>query len=524
MGRIRISSADVFPNTTINTFFTTDEGTLEYYGNSFNLSSARNVYNLEVNMSAGQTLTLMGTPYNLDGNLTIKQGSFRINNNASTVQKILTIQKDITVKPGASFTVGTGNTLNGSIDETATGAMQFFLAHNIVNCYGNLTNNGTIRFTNQAAPVYNAFTSTGAATLFMKGSSDNSLTCNGTTDLYNLVIDKGNDKTNKLTLYSAAVGNFRIFGPNGLYDYATGGGFTQENPELRKPLWIRNGTLELTGYIYIPSLTEGGGDYYIPANGALWLNGASVTVSNTDRTNPGVSVGGIQGTGVDVSNGGAQSFSIFGNLQVSKGLFTTGSHGIVLWYQPNIFGGILIEGGQCDLNGIRTANGNTSGKFSFRQTGGLIRFLGDNGNETMESYASLCLRGTDCSFSVSGGTMEFYDGQDGANNAGTSTGGIIRIESSPSNIDITGGTVKIINTVAGSNNFTVYSSAPFYNLELTGAAATSLSTTFNSAVSVLNNLTINDYSTLDVTTNNNNLTIGGNFTLGKYRRDQQCSL
>ena len=86
------------------------------------------------------------------------------------------------------------------------------------------------------------------------------------------------DTINKLTLYSSAIGNFRLFGPNGLYDYATGGGFTQENPELRKPLWIRNGTLELTGYIFIPSLTEGGGDYYIPSNGALWLNGASVTV------------------------------------------------------------------------------------------------------------------------------------------------------------------------------------------------------------------------------------------------------
>jgi hypothetical protein len=514
MGRIRISNADVFPASTTNTFFTSDQGTVEYYGNSFALSTGRNIYNLEINMSTGQTLTLMATPYNVAGNLTVKQGTFRINDNASTVQKILTILKDITVKSGAFFTVGQGNTLNGTIDETATGAMQFFLAHNSVNCYGDLTNNGTIRFTNQAAPVYNAFTSTGAVSLFMKGASDNTITCNGTTDLYNLVIDKGNDQSYKLTIYSSAIANFRLYGPDGLYDYATGGGFTQENPELRKPLWIKNGTLELTGSLFIPSLTESGGDYYIPANSLLWINGADVTVWNTDRTNPGASVGGIQGTGVDASNGGSQSFSVFGNLRVTKGFFSTKSHGIVLWYQPTVFGGILVEGGQCDINGIRTANGNTAGKFSFSQTGGLIRFLGDNGNENMENYASLCLRGTDCSFSMSGGTMEFYDGQTGANNAVTSTGGIIRIESSPSNIDVTGGTVKIIRNVAGGDNYTIYTSAPFYNLELSATITTTLTTNINSAITILNNLTINDYSTLDATTGNNNVSVGANFILG----------
>ena len=132
----------------------------------------------------------------------------------------------------------------------------------------------------------------------------------------------------------------------------------------------------------------------------------------------------------------------------------------------------MVEGGQCDINGIRTANGNTAGKFSFTQTGGLIRFLGDNGNEKMENYASLCLRGTDCSFSVSGGTMEFYDGQSGVNDAVTSTGGIIRIESNPANIDVTGGTIKIITQCCSmADNYTIYTTAPFYNLELTGSSA-----------------------------------------------------
>ena len=399
---------------------------------------ARTIYNLEVSMTAGQTLTFMATPYTISGNLTVKSGIFRINDNAATTPQYITVLKDITVNSGASFTVGTGNTLNGPVDENGTGSLQYYLAYHAVYCYGDFTNNGTVAFTNQAAPVYNAFSTTGAVSLFFKGSSDNTFTCDGTTNLYNLVIDKGSDKSYTLTVYSTGEANFRLYGRINQGLGSTGGSFTTENPELRKALWIRNGTLKLTGSLYIPSLTEGG-DYYIPSNGALWINGANVSVYTTERTDPGASVGGVQGTGADVSNGGAQSFSIYGDLKVSNGFLTTASHGIVLWYQATTFGQVLVEGGQCDLPGIRTANGNTAGKFSFIQTGGLIRFLGSYGREILENYASLCIRGTDCAYNVTGGTMEFYDGQTGANDAGTVTGGLIRIETDPSNISVTGG-------------------------------------------------------------------------------------
>lgn len=517
-GRIRITNADIFPTTTTNTFFTTDEGIVEYYGNSFNLTTPHNIFHMEVNMTAGQTLTLLTTPYNIAGNLTIKRGTFRINDNSSTTKIRLTVQKDITVASGASFTVGTADMLDGS--QTGTGALQYYLVYHSIDCNGNFTNNGTVRFTNQAAPVYDAFTNTGAVSLFMKGGSNNTFTCNGTTDLYNLIIDKGSDKSYILTLYASNDAYFRLFGQN-IYTYSPIAlPFTQENPELRKALWIRNGTLELTGYLTIPTLNEsdgatGGGpngDFYIPANAALWINGNNVSLRSTARTNAETLVGGIQGTGVRTTNDGHQSFSIYGDLRVSKGFFSTVSHGIVLWYQATTFGSIFVEGGECDLPGIRTATGSTTGKFAFTQTGGLIKFFGDNGNEVLENYASLCIRGTDPTFIMTGGTMEFYDGQAGADNAGTANGGIIRIETNPTNIDVSGGTINIIRNNAGSDNFTIYTTAPFYNLNLTGAAATTLTTNINSAITVKNNLIINDYSTL--ASNNNNVTIGGNFTLG----------
>jgi hypothetical protein len=514
-GKIRISTADNIPSYSTNTLFTTDEGTVEYYGNSFTLTTTRTIYNLEVSMNTGEVLSFKATPYTVSGNLTIKSGTFRINDNlvGSTTPQYLTVIKDIIVKSGASFTVGTGNTLNGTVDETATGLLQFYLAYNAIYCYGNFTNDGTVSFTNQSTPVYNDFNTTGGVSLFFNGASNKTFTCNGTTNLYNLIIDKGSDQSYTLSVYSTNVANFRLFGRTDYNMGSTSGSFTTENPELRKSLWIKNGTLELTGTLTIPSLTEGGSDYYLPSNGALWLNGANVNIYTTETTDPGRNVGGVQGTGANTSlTTGSQSFSVYGNLKVSNGYLTTGSHGIVLWYQASTFGQILVEGGQCDLPGIRTAAGSTSGKFSFVQTGGLIKFLGSYGIEALENYASLCIRGTDCSYAVSGGSMEFFDGQTGANDAGTSTGGIIRIETDLSNVNVTGGSTTIIRNNTNYDNQIIYTTAPFYNLTLTGSATSALTTDINTSITVLNDLTINDNSTLDC--NNNNVTIGGDFTLG----------
>jgi hypothetical protein len=531
-GRIRISNADNFPETSPgeNTFFTIDKGTLEYYGNSFSLVTARDIYNLDINMISSDTLTLLATPYNISGNLTIQSGTFKINDNSSTTKLRLTVLKNILVKNGASFTVGTADMLDGTqgtvnmrinLPQIGTGALQYYLVYHSVECYGDFINNGKVRFTNQAAPVYNAFTTTGAVSLFMKGASNNSFTCNGTTDLYNLIVDKGTDRSYVLTLYASNQANFRLYGLNSSYAYDRTfvGGFSLENPELRKALWIRNGTLELTGYVFIPSLTEAYdyGDYFIPSNGGLWINGDNVIVWSTDRTEPGADVGGVRGIGVNTLASGSQSFSIFGDLKVSKGYFSSKSHGVVLWYQSGLFGNVIVEGGVMEIPGIRTADDRASGNFSFHQSGGLIQFRGNNGNEYLEYAASLCIRGGDCAFTMTGGTMEFYDGQNiSVHNADNPSGGIIRIETNPANISVTGGKIKVIRNSAGADDFRIYSTAPFYNLEFSGTSAYNLTATLNSPITVIDSLTINDYATLDVTdtTANNNVTIGGNLTIG----------
>ena len=101
-------------------------------------------------------------------------------------------------------------------------------------------------------PYILLFPMNGAATVYFTGASDNTLTCNNTTDFYNLVIDKGTDQTFSLSVNSAGYYNFRLFGAN-----ISGGENAGDNPIIKKALWIRNGTLRLYGQVVIPSLSEG---------------------------------------------------------------------------------------------------------------------------------------------------------------------------------------------------------------------------------------------------------------------------
>ncbi len=80
-----------------------------------------------------------------------------------------------------------------------------------------------------------------------------------------------------LTVNSTNTSYFRLYGPTNLEADATK--FYSQNA-----LSIQNGTLQLTGSINIPNLTvsynsAGSGFFPIPISGALWLNGASVTVN-----------------------------------------------------------------------------------------------------------------------------------------------------------------------------------------------------------------------------------------------------
>jgi hypothetical protein len=113
------------------------------------------------------------------------------------------------------------------------------------------------------------------------GLTSKTLTCNGPTDFYRLILDKGTGQQALLTVNSTAASNLRLYGPNNLTSAPIPNVATTASLNA---LRIVNGTLELTGTLTIPRLTSDGGmpgnNYLcIPQNGGLWINSPNVTIT-----------------------------------------------------------------------------------------------------------------------------------------------------------------------------------------------------------------------------------------------------
>ncbi len=552
-GTLKLASVN-FPVATINTFVDAGGGTTEYNNTSdFNLPAAQTTYNnLTINAS-GITATQLNN-ITLNGNLHVKQGTYRINDNTAA-RRQLTIFENVTVDNGSFITIGTGVTNSTTNPLGIGGGTAPFInyydaqSHRVV-IYGDFTNNGIVRFTNLNYPVYNAFpptvvgATTGMATVYFRGATNNTLTCNGTTNFYNLVLDKGIDQTFSLTVYSSAYPNFRLFGAN-----IAGGDGGGNNPNLKKALWIRTGTLVLRGLSIIPSLSEGtcaaeppltvdpNSDFYIPANGALILDGADVVVLSTAddyrEVNVAYGVAAPSNAAVGIGLSGCSSFSIYGKIQINNGYFSTReSGGFITWDVAS--GQFELNGGQVDAKQFRAAGG-ASGLASFTQTGGTL-YLRGRFQRTPTQYTSvndlkdfsaatlntnriaaalngnngtLNLNAPENVFIMSGGTLRIYDvcGTGGGQN------GAFEVFSSTANINVTGGTVEIIPTTGSGTDATTYlveSNAPVNNFIVNRVSGTSPVQLITYPLYVLKNITLQSGV---FNANNLDVTIGGNFTI-----------
>jgi len=544
-GTLKLSSAN-FPTVTNNTFVTTDGGTTEYNTiGAFDLPAAQTTYyNLTIN-NAGEIARQVNNLV-LNGNLYIKNGTFQIND-ASAIRRQLTIKGNVTVDNTAALTVGSGNTVSGA-DSPLTvsdGGIAPFLnyyineTHSVI-VQGNFTNNGSVKFTNQTSPKYDAFTNTGAASVYFQGNSNNLLNCNGTTDFYNLVVDKGTDQTFKLTVYSNAYSNFRLFGAN----IARSANSTLANPDVKKALWVRNGTLVLQGLIAIPSLSEGTttsgtatSHYYIPENGAIVLDGTGVivlvTADDFSEIQAAYNLSGGSNALYGINNGlnSISGISILGKLQINNGyLSTRESAGIQ--YLNNASGQLIINGGILDTKQIDDASGSNAGLLTYFQSGGSAIFRGrfqnaisytvpdDLSNPTINSTRAA--NGIDGSagvgtfhlntnlangFIMSGGNISIYDV------CGTTTTSYAAFIGCPaSNINVTGGTVNIIPT-AGSGtdaDYLINSVAPFANLMVNRTSGSSKVILNSNPLLLLQNLTL---LSGDFDANLQDVKVGGDFTI-----------
>ncbi|MCJ7448505.1 MAG: hypothetical protein MUO72_12520 [Bacteroidales bacterium] len=538
-GTIKLASVN-FPATVVNTFIDAGGGTTEYYNaGNFTISVTQTAYNnLTINTSGFVATQLINLT--LNGNLYIKSGTFQINDNISSTKLTLTVNGNVTVDNSAFIAVGNGvtNTAIGGTGGTAP-FLNYYLNFHTVIIKGDFTNNGTVKFTNLPYPIYNAFPPTtpdatsGAASVYFQGASDNILNCNGITNFYNLILDKGIDQTFKLTINSTDYSNFRLYGANIL---ATDGAETS-NPNLRKALWIRNGTLILKGFIIIPSLSEGiagTSDYYIPSNGALIVDGGDVVVlSSADdyrEINTAYTVAAPDNATIGVTSGGVSALDIFGKLQINNGYLSTRESGGIITSSV-ASGQFVINDGIIDAKQFLSSTGSAS----YTQTGGLLILRGRfqrtpvayttvadltdissatlnttrSINGTNPAFGTFNLENTGNIYTVSGGTIQIYD----VTGTGAGEQEAFDVKSSAANINVTGGTLEIIpvtgSGLADAVNYSLFINAPVGNLVINRSSSTSV-------VRISTPMVVqNDFSLTsgDFLANNFNLTIGGDFTI-----------
>jgi hypothetical protein len=498
-GRVLLA-ADNFPSGDATHFYTEGqgEGTVEFYGGSYDLSIAREFYDVEVILDdPANTITLLND-YDINGNLTITTGEVQINDATDDQIINLTVDGDVLVEANGKISVGTGNpyaiagyTIGGGVLPAEYHSMfhQF-------NMSGNFTNMGTVRLHNLDAPMYDSLAINGAVTVRFQGASNAEVNLYKTTDFYNLIIDKGTDKTYKVNIYSDNIAYFRLFGANSV-GRSEAGSYTAEDPQIRKALFIHHGTLQLRGNVYIPTLSEGNdvggnGDYAVGKNARLWMDGSNVTVYSTasevDQITGFTSGDANQAQGFR-ANSSNQAMSIYGEFKITDGYFgTRNSAGFIFWAAGNPQ--VKIEGGTCYVAQMRSAGGG-SGIASYSQTGGTVIAFGNSPGygEYTGAYPLFGLESTDAVFQMSGGEIIIQDDDGDADPE-------FYVISSVGNYQVTGGTVTF--DLPNGRTAQIQATTNLWDLDLTNSSSTGNITVEQLVeLTVMGDLNLNNYTTLN---------------------------
>lgn len=520
-GTLRISGIGL-PTGTYTAFVAASTGgTIEYYNATGTLPVSQTVYNnLKLTNSTSSNIVFTETNnLTINGNFNISASgsgtvTWQINDNSNT-QRTVAVSGDLTVSSNGKIVVGTGNSSSTT-------------PHSIT-LYGNFTNNGVVQFfdptsapftsSNTSSTVLTSALKGNAATVTFSGNNNAMATCNGQTDFYRFVVNKGTGQQAIVTLTSSSTSNMRLYGPANLFSTgSTSTGYSN------CALSIINGTLQLTGSINIPTLIENGSAglgsdlFTIPQTAALWLNSPNVSVTLTTN---------VTGNNED------QRLLANGLFRASNGSTFIGgySRGI----GSAVGGSVIIEGSGTTVSIWQyrpIATG--TGIFTFQQSGGTLNVgtTGYNGTPATtgpddgpssytSQYARFSLGNTSSSFQMSGGTINIGSPTPGASGFGALAGGL-DIQSLPANYNVTGGTINmyipqdatVSPPTTGSRNFTIYSTAPLYNVNIYRVGTTAAYTAvLNGPLTVLNNLTLITGNSPTLSCGGNSLTIGGDFNI-----------
>ena len=485
-GMLRLQTNN-FPTGDFSEFVSATGGTVEYYNFGTNQRFEQYTYNnLIVNFSNTNRIVTVYDNMTINGNLTVASGVFRIHDNTAGAARTINVFGSVTVNNNGRITVGTRN-----------------LNHRFV-VKGDFTNNGVVRFTNQAAPDYTGTPNNGRAdAVFNNTSANQSIICNGQTDFYRIEIDKGIDQTYVLNIDATDPVNFRLFGRND--QDQTGTAPNIANP---KALGLLAGTLRIGENIIIPSLSYDN-VFLVDEDAKLWFDGANVTYSDDGTPALGTALilyGGFYVSGNTVFNDNSRQGILFR---------TTAS--------------ILIEEGIINTVQVRPSYQGHEHRGSFTMNGGELTVRGDlPGGFTapgLAIYAPFMFPYPDNTFAMSGGVINILTSNPLTGYVGEHFSFIIG--ANPENISITGGTFNI--TVPNNRNAYFTSTAPIWDLNITsnssnyraspenyngyGDATSSLPSTEAQPIVVINNLTLNNSARLTSGSNNVDVIVYGDFTI-----------
>jgi hypothetical protein len=335
------------------------------------------------------------------------------------------------------------------------------------------------------------------------GESDVRFECRNTTNISQLVVDKGVDWTYRVTL--EVYTDEANFGLLGRANYTSAAGFARNhdypaNPaQLYKPLWLKAGTLELTGFAKIYSLAEapaskqeGCDCAYIPAAGCLHLNGDNVFVQTSCKSTTSAWTDIIPA----------------GKLIVEAGRLDGGKSSGITFVGTSF---VEIKGGTVRMSEFRPSEYATNGLTQYVQSGGDVTF--DGAGDIKNGLPIFFMPEASYTFKMTDGTLE----------VGSSMNGAFVVKSNPENGKITGGTITINTGTAWKDGkdvsigeYLIATELPLYNLVLKNDQKNGLASN-KYAKHYIDNLIgvkyLNNKYTVNIiasTTIQNDLTIEGN--------------
>jgi fibronectin-binding autotransporter adhesin len=471
-GKLRVAGAPYFP-TGINNFTTTTGSTVEYYdwtADAVLPTGPVTYYNLTLTHTLGTTRIMK-----FGSAATTVNGNFIMSCSGTALKfqigDVTGTARSLTFN--GDVTIGTNCTMNVLAGTTVTHTMT---------CAGNFTNNGTLNLQNNAN--YST-TVTNTCTITFTGAANSTLAlgASSTTSFAAFKVNKGIDQT-----YILSVTSLVASAP-----------FNGYEATHNTTIYLATGTLKLGANITAQLNDNSATNYDISTNqdnnAGLWIDGAVVT----DQW----------------------CISVYGKLTISAGSLSVTGGGSQNLLVTRASGNILVTGGTLNVDQLRPSGGPV-GYGTYEQSGGTVNINGLTQNSNVVAF---CWPYSTSSFIMSGGIINVSNPGAAYNAA---AGGIL-IGSSTYNI--TGGTINV-TLPNNTNNFTINSTVPFYNLSISRAAGGTgkaiLADQANAIgnglpnpivaipLVVLNDLTLvtGNTPTFDVTTNvDQNVTVGGNFNI-----------